>query len=651
MTEGSSAPPAASPPLRSGSGPAPVGAPAEPGAQPRGFRWALAALLAATLGLRLWFLSGDLDATRFYDERFGFRNVSALLEPGGGARLQAFYPSLSFVPQAAVLAVSDGLHRLTGLRSLAIHDPARPDGWSATAYLLVRSLSALFGTLSVGLLFALGARLWSPAAGLLAALLFSATPRHVQSSSHFKPDVLVALLVLLAFWWSLDAAESGRRRRFWLAGAGLGLSVAAKYTGIAALFPLVVAALAGHWRDRRRWRYLAEAGAASLLTFALLNPHLAVIVRFVGRLWRIGASKGPGAGVTFGSAAAEQLDFLLDHHGPALLTVAAIGAVGIGVESWRRRGTGAALGGAMALALVGCYSLLWVALRFFRGQNHLPVAAMTSLFAAWALWQAGRRVAARLGPAAAWGLGLVLAAAVTVPTAAWSYRGRVPSTAVVAVRAAREELPQPLRLRWVLLERGAGDSSGAGAAPGLALRRVESVLAAPPIADAEVFPAGRLDAAAGARYRQRLADPAVRTWRIEPRPFRSRGAPLLLLVRPWEAVSELAPAPLIPVRGRRLRLRFEPPLAADEWVSLELRLPTRDRAAAARDLRVEGLPLPVAVLGVNRRGTAVATARFRPRDPARVELTLPPAPQAPRSAVRARVARWRPGGQAIAAPP
>ncbi|HEV7784477.1 MAG TPA: glycosyltransferase family 39 protein, partial [Thermoanaerobaculia bacterium] len=246
-------------------------------------RFWLIALFVVSLGLRLWYASPGLDSGRSYDERFGFRNLTGLLRDGTLRPRHAYYPSLAHLPQAALLATSEGLHRATGVAAFGIHADT-VDGWSPTAYLLVRILAALFGALSLLTTYAIGRRLFSPGVGLLAAAILAAFPRHLMSSAQFKPDTLVVLLTTVTFLWTLDAVEKPTLRRFLRVGLGVGLTVSAKYTGVAAAVPIVIAVFYETWRQGRRalplWGRLVAAGAASMAVFVALNPYLGEVLKF-----------------------------------------------------------------------------------------------------------------------------------------------------------------------------------------------------------------------------------------------------------------------------------------------------------------------------------------------------------------------------------
>src|SRR4051812_42572915 len=154
----------------------PATTPGEPA--PRWIGLALAAVLLASFAVRTWDASFGLYAGRHFDERFTFKNVSAILKHGELKPRHAFYLSLSYLPQTAVLAASDGLYRMTDRPVFSIFDDSR-DGNSPTAYWLARMVNVVYGTLSLWVLFLIGRRLYSPEVGLLAAAALAAVPRHL----------------------------------------------------------------------------------------------------------------------------------------------------------------------------------------------------------------------------------------------------------------------------------------------------------------------------------------------------------------------------------------------------------------------------------------------------------------------------------------
>lgn len=632
-------------------------APPPAGRSPAWVRVALGVLLALAFALRAWHGGVGLDSTRYFDERFSLHNVEAVLRGGGLTPVNAYYPGLSYLPQTAVLAVSEALARWTGDGRFAVFGPG--GAFSPLAYRLCRLLSALYGVLSLWLLFRIGRRLFSPAVGLAAALLLAAVPTHVVASAIFKPDVLVVLLTLLAFDWSLTAVERGGAGRYLLAGAGIGLAVAAKYTGAGAALPLVAGVLVGGGLRRSptaRWRLLgrlALAAAAAVAAFALLNPALTVVVDFLPELLEIYQRKGAQAGSSHLAVLVAEGRYLLRHHGVVVIAVAAAGLGGLAVRALRGGDAGERRRLAMLLAYPLGYSLLYAAATtLFKGQNYLAVTAFTSLAAAWLLVAAWRRLADRLpalgrrsAMAAAWVVAAVAAGWLLAPSVRVTYAEAVPATARQAVELLAARLA-PVALREVVVERdderplwvAVGGSRAATVA-------VDGFAGLDPAvldrADAEVFPAARLDGPEADVYLRRLAaaGPAAVT-RLDPGLLRAHGPALIVVVHPWRAAGEPAPLPLSAEGAGRLAAPL-PATAPGELVSLVFDAPIDAAGDPRIAARVDGRDLSLTLTRGRGRLGSCLTPRFALDAPARLEVVLLPGAD-PARPPTVELVRWLP---------
>jgi 4-amino-4-deoxy-L-arabinose transferase-like glycosyltransferase len=596
----------------------------------------LAALLLASFALRAWDASQGLRAGRYYDERYTFRNVSLILRQGNWRPGQAYYLSLSYLPQTAVLAASQALHRATGIPALAIYGKTA-DRYSPTAYLLARLCNVTYGVLSLWMIFLIGRRIFSPEVGLLAAAALSAFPRHVLSSTQFKPDILVLLLSLVAFYWTLDAALRPALRRFLEVGLGVGLAVATKYTGIGAALPITGFVLARGWRDRRLWLWLVLAGATAVGVFILLNPYLGVVLEYIPKQLTHYAGNARQRGSDHGVVLVQQTRFLLEHHGPVVAAFAAAGLLGIVVKLLRPAGRAPwsperRLGAALALGQFLGYSVLHAAaVSLFRGQNYLLVVPFSSLFASWAFVELWRLVTGR----AAW-LAPATAAVCLIPTAllAWEqgdlvYDRVVPTTWEAAGETLTSEL-QPLGLRQVVYETQGGTMRLVRGADRAVTTGVERLDRVDPgrldRADAEVFLRSRFHGRSPGLYRareDRLGGGRAEV--IASAPFRRRGEPVVLLLHPW--MPEAAPEPLAlgrPAPARALAARLPDGLKPGEVVSLVLWAP---REAGRIDaLRIEPGGLRPEVYETGRRGRRrrLVTERFVFSGQERVRVPAPP---------------------------
>lgn len=146
-------------------------------------------------------------------------------------------------------------------------------------FLLGRTLSAAFGTVTVGLVYLLGRRLFSPAHGLLAAGFLAGTFLHVRDSALATVDAPTTCFVVLSLLGAVGVLREGRAWHYLLAGGAAGLAAATKYNAALVLVALVAAhglhvARTGHPRHLivTAPRLLGTLLLA-VLVFLALNPY------------------------------------------------------------------------------------------------------------------------------------------------------------------------------------------------------------------------------------------------------------------------------------------------------------------------------------------------------------------------------------------
>lgn len=237
--------------------------PAPPRARDRTEAWALAAVLAVALGVRLFGVNWDNGANFHPDERRIAEAVTGMsfrplqLNPHFFA-----YGSLPLYVTRTVCSLA------------ALADPwwGGYDG----AIRVGRLLGAMWGTLGVLLVFLLGRLLFDRAVGLLAAALLAACVLPVQNAHFATNDIPLSTLVLLALYLAVRAADSGRLGHAVAAGAAAGLALATKVSAA----PLAVALgllAALRWGPRRAWGRIlgwgAAIGAAAACGFCLGQPY------------------------------------------------------------------------------------------------------------------------------------------------------------------------------------------------------------------------------------------------------------------------------------------------------------------------------------------------------------------------------------------
>ncbi|RPH57917.1 phospholipid carrier-dependent glycosyltransferase [bacterium] len=605
----------------------------------------LVLLLAGSFALRLWLASVDLHAGRFWDERFNMANVAAVLR-GSLRPANAWYQGLSYLPQAALLALSREAHRLTGWEALAVTGSGGSGfgGFTPWAYFLCRLLQTVYGTLSLLATYLLGRKLF-PETAMLGAFLLAVTPRHLHASVIFKPDILLLLWTVVAFVWILDAVARPALRTYLLAGLGVGLCLATKLNGGLVAIPLVAGTAALLGKVRRVWLWLTHAGVVAAAVFLLFNPFVGMQVAYFGRnLEHYDAH----ATTTHLEAFLETLAFPFSNlfHGAPIGLAAVLGGAWVAASAIRRGWSDIrSLRELVFLSYPLSYVALYAIATTRAKQNHfLQILPFTSLLAAFFLlgalsWLSG--VASRLVFRKA--LLAVLAGWLSVRTVARVYEQAVPENRVHAGRFLHKEMPDPRRGRLIYAETAVSPRL-----PGKAffaaggLRTVDRLETVSPqtldLADAEVFP---LSAAGSAFYQRRVAaaGPVVG---FRSRPLLGRGKGVGVLFHPWAPAGSREETVLLLREGSEQWLAGSLHLEEDrgEVISLGLWLP-RGEAGSRAELVVGGERLPLVRLEGKPRKVLYLFPRFILPNAGEVVLCLPAQNRVRRKKIDLQVYRWK----------
>jgi Dolichyl-phosphate-mannose-protein mannosyltransferase len=235
-------------------------------------RWAwpgLAGVLLVGLGLRLWGVGQGLPYPYNSDEADHFVPHAIKMFQDGSLNPHYFANPPAFTYLLHYLFAlwwggADG-----AVREYALHPSA--------VYTLARIASALLGTLALWLLYATGARLFNRAVGLLAAAIQALAFLPVFYAHLALNDVPTLAPLTLSLLGSAGVLRKGRARDYLVAGVGLGLACASKYTAGIVVVPLLVA-IAARYLDHgpaaagRALAGLILAGLCALLAFILANP-------------------------------------------------------------------------------------------------------------------------------------------------------------------------------------------------------------------------------------------------------------------------------------------------------------------------------------------------------------------------------------------
>jgi hypothetical protein len=236
----------------------------------RPFWLGLVAVLAAALGLRLWGIAHGLPYAYNADENAHFvPGAIGLFGHGYNPHYFVNPPAFTYLLHA-VFAVWFGGRE--GVSSAYATHPTE-------VFVVARVTSAAVGTLGVWLLYCAGAKLAGRKVGLLAAALLAFAFLPVFYSHLALNDVPTLTPIALSLWGTAGVLRDGRARWYALAGVGLGLACATKYTGGIVLAPLLAAAVVQYARSEpavRRataLRGLVLAGVLSLGAFVVANPY------------------------------------------------------------------------------------------------------------------------------------------------------------------------------------------------------------------------------------------------------------------------------------------------------------------------------------------------------------------------------------------
>jgi 4-amino-4-deoxy-L-arabinose transferase-like glycosyltransferase len=229
-------------------------------------RVALAGLLLVTLLLRLWGIKQGLpysynsdEATHFVPRAVAFfghdLNPRYFLNPPAYSYLLHIVFELWFGSPDAV-------------RRAAAIDPT-------AIFVCARVIAAALGTLAVWLTYLAGARLFDHTVALLGAAVFGLAFLPVFYRHLALNDVPTLAPVALALYGVAGVLRNGARREYALAGAGIGLAAATKYTGGYVLVCLLAAGLIDALTGRPliAARRLALGGVVALGAFIVANPY------------------------------------------------------------------------------------------------------------------------------------------------------------------------------------------------------------------------------------------------------------------------------------------------------------------------------------------------------------------------------------------
>jgi len=189
------------------------------------------------------------------------------------------YPALTFYIQWLGQALIYLAGRASGAFSSPQHMLAAFEADPYRFFVVGRLITSLFGIASIYLVYRLGKDLYSPAAGMVAALFLAFNFSHISRGLLITTDIPLVFFILLAFILILRIANQGHRKHYIWAGICVGLAAGVKYPGILAGTGIIAAHVFYHLTRKQSWKRIvfssslwAGAGVA-LLTFFVVSPY------------------------------------------------------------------------------------------------------------------------------------------------------------------------------------------------------------------------------------------------------------------------------------------------------------------------------------------------------------------------------------------
>jgi hypothetical protein len=233
----------------------------------------LTTVIAVAVGLRVWRLGWGLERQLAFPDEIlrwslhvrsfvplswdSFALPEALTESDrvfiGGMVYPTLYPYLAGLGTA--LAVAVGL----------IPPPVKPV--YLEGILVARVVSALASVLAVGVVGALGVRMYGRRAGLLAMAFMAVVPAEVVQAHYASVDVVLMLACAATLLAAHALATRGGVGAALLAGAASGLAFTSKYPGGVMVVPVAWAVLEHALRERA-WSRVVSLGLAAAAAFA-----------------------------------------------------------------------------------------------------------------------------------------------------------------------------------------------------------------------------------------------------------------------------------------------------------------------------------------------------------------------------------------------
>ena len=235
---------------------------------------ALAGILAIAAGLRFWGLSFGLPHDLCSPDEAFMVHHSLSIGAGDLNPHAFYYPTLHFY----LLAVTFGAYFVSGY-AIGMFSSLQDFELSffldpSPLYLLGRSLSACFGTVSVWIVYRIGRLLGDHRAGCISAAFLAICFLHVRDSHFSTPDVPATCYFLASCALALRYTQTNNARDIYLGSVFLGLAASTKYNlGLFAI-TILLAGLHNSAPMRQTIRRLFIAIGSMATAFIVASPFI-----------------------------------------------------------------------------------------------------------------------------------------------------------------------------------------------------------------------------------------------------------------------------------------------------------------------------------------------------------------------------------------
>jgi hypothetical protein len=180
------------------------------------------------------------------DEMLALRGAQMLRAAPGAAAASAKFFVYPVLPKRLLGSAAGVYERLTRPLDLGTKDDA------AAFMLLGRGISALASLLTIPMVFLIGRRADSDAAGVFASACMTAAVVAVANAHFFTADSLLTFFCAATLLGTLGIVQAGRTSAYVWTGIALGLALSSKYTAAFLVLPLAVAHVATPTRPSRQ---------------------------------------------------------------------------------------------------------------------------------------------------------------------------------------------------------------------------------------------------------------------------------------------------------------------------------------------------------------------------------------------------------------